>query len=393
MNRRTALLLALLTSIGCSGPSYRHLPSAPPPAPPGPSVGILFGGDTHFGESYLQDYESEGGENVLTTRGYGHSPALLRPLAVASDLAILNLETPVTDIDSSPFAGEKTYIHWSDVEKTPASLRALDVGAVSLANNHALDFGIPGLEQTLASLSRHGIAAFGAGRDEAEAAVPYRREFQLGSRTFSLAVLAGFQFFERYEEEFAFYARGTRGGANAWTREAAERQVKLARAADPDAFLVLFPHWGDNYRWRDEKQAELAHALIDAGADLILGHGAHMLQEVERYKGRWIVYGLGNFVFNSQGRYEKMSADPYSLVARLDVGDDRGQRRMTLRLYPIYSNNRVTNFQPYFSTSEQFREGISLLLEHSRAPAVLERHLRTARDDSGRYFVWMDVGP
>ena len=391
MKRHTVLLLTLLAAIGCSDPSPRHLLNAPPPASTGPTATILFGGDTHFGESYLKEYESEGSENVLATRGYGHSLAFIEPLAINSDLAIVNLETPVTDIASSPFEGEKNYIHWSDVEQTPAALKALNVAAVSLANNHSLDFGIPGLEQTLSALSRHGIVTVGAGRNEAQAAKPYRREFRLGSRAFPLVVLAGFEFRENYEEKYAFYARGSLGGANAWTREAAVRQVKLARAANPDAFLVLFPHWGANYKWRDKTQARLAHAVIDAGADLILGHGAHMLQEVERYRGRWIVYSLGNFVFNSQGRYEKMGAEPYSLVARLDVCNDQGQRSMILRLYPIYSDNRVTNFQPYFVTREEFQKVSSLLLKHSRDPTELESHLRTARDDSGRYFMWMRV--
>ncbi len=392
MKHHTALVLILLTTIGCSDSSPRHLPSAAPPESTGPTATILFGGDTHFGENYLKEYESEGIENILTTRGYGHSRALIEPLAIDSDLAIVNLETPVTDIVSSPFEGEKYYIHWSDVEQTPRALRALNVAAVSLANNHTLDFGIPGLEQTRDALSRHGIAAFGAGRNEAQAAEPYRREFRLGSRAFPLVVLAGFEFHKKYEQKYAFYARGSLGGANAWTREAAVRQVGLARAANPDALLVLFPHWGDNYKWRDNAQKKLAHALIDAGAGLILGHGAHMLQEIERYKGRWIVYSLGNFVFNSLGRYEKMDADPYSLVARLDVRDDGGQRRMILRLYPIYSDNRITNFQPHFVTRDEFQKVSSLLLEHSRNPAELESHLRTARDDSGRYFIWIDLG-
>jgi poly-gamma-glutamate capsule biosynthesis protein CapA/YwtB (metallophosphatase superfamily) len=398
MKPHPALLLTLLTAIGCSDrlppdlPNI-YLPNAHPPALTGPTVTILFGGDTHLGESYFKQYESEGNENVLTTRGYGHSLSLVGPLAIDADIAIVNLETPVTDIASSPFDGEKPYIHWSDTERTPSALKALNVAAVSLANNHALDFGNPGLDQTLNALSRHGITAFGAGRNEAQAARPYRRAFPLGSQVFPLVVLAGFEFHKNYDKKYAFYARGSLGGVNAWTREAAVQQVKRARAANPDAFLVLFPHWGNNYKWRDKTQYKLAHVLIDAGADLILGHGAHMLQQVERYKGRWIVYSLGNFVFNSAGRYEKMGADPYSLVAQLTVGDDRGQKSMILRLYPIYSDNRVTNFQPYFVTREEFEKVSSLLHDHSRDPTLLENHLRTALDDSGRYFIWTKLDP
>jgi len=393
MRLHTALLLILLAAIGCSDRSHQHLTDAIPPEWAESATTIFFGGDTHMGENYFEEYESEGIENILTTHGYNHSLSHVRELAIDAEFVIVNLESPITNITSSAFDGVKAYVHWSDLKKTPEALKALNVTAVSLANNHILDFGIPGLNQTQDALSRFGIATFGAGRNEVLAARPYRLELPHRLQALTIVVLAGFEFHKIYDKKYAFYAEGSRGGTNAWTVEAAVRQVRHARAANPGAFLILFPHWGNNYKWRDRKQYKLAHALVDAGADLILGHGAHMFQEIERYKGRWIIYGLGNFVFNSMGRYEKMGADPYSLVAQLDVGDIKGQRNMILRLYPIYSDNRVTNFQPHFVTHEEFQEVGSLLLDHSWQPAQLGNHLWTARDDSDRYYLWTYLQP
>lgn len=393
MRLHTVQLLILLTTIGCCDRSHQQLAVAIPPEISESSTTILFGGDTHFGESYFEEYGAEGMENILVTHGYKYSSSVIRDLAIDAEFVIVNLETPVTNIVSSAFEGVKPYIHWSDMDKTPEALKALNVTAVSLANNHMLDFGIPGLSQTQDVLSRYGIATFGAGKNAALAARPYHLEFPHRSQASSIVILAGFEFHRIYDKKYSFYAEGSRGGVNAWTPKEAVRQVRQARAANPDAFLVLFPHWGNNYKWRDRAQYRLAHTLVDAGADLILGHGAHMFQEVERYKGRWIVYGLGNFVFNSIGRYERMDADPYSLVAQLELDDNKEQPNIILRLYPIFSNNRVTNFQPRFLTHEEFQEAGSLLLNHSRQPAQLENYLWTARDHSDRYYFWTYLRP
>ena len=76
---------------------------------------------------------------------------------------IANLETPITDQGESPFSGIKSYVHYADVEKTPHYLSKYGIGLVSLANNHSLDYGLPGLIQTLEILDLRGIETCGAG--------------------------------------------------------------------------------------------------------------------------------------------------------------------------------------------------------------------------------------
>ena len=61
----------------------------------------------------------------------------------------------------------------------------------------------------------------------------------------------------------------------------------------------------------------MGHKLIDAGADLVIGHGAHNLQQIERYRDHWIIYSLGNFLYNNFGNFNKYNAPPYSLIVKL----------------------------------------------------------------------------
>lgn len=357
-----------------------------------PGYRILFLGDTSFGENYQARIAEQGGENVLSARGYAYSLEQLTPLLRGADQVIANLETPVTDLRVPPFASQKRYLHWADIVKTPKTLRAHNIRFVSLANNHTLDYGLEGLKQTLTALQVQGIQWLGAGIDEESAAAPLRTNIGLDGKSYKLVVAAGFEYRMDYDTNYAYYARGKTGGVNAWSPEQAAAQLVELRRSAPDAFIVAYPHFGKNYTWMTDQQTRLAHALIDGGADLVIGHGSHVFQEIERYRGRWIIYNLGNFVFNSPGRYNKKDIHPYSLVASLDAAADGGNITFLLRLYPILSNNLVTKFQPRFLNRRQFSEVHSLLLDHSKPAAQLQERLSPGEDNYGRYLV-LDVTP
>lgn len=205
-------------------------------------------------------------------------------------------------------------------------------------------------------------------------------------------IAAGFEYSKTYDEAYDFYADGDKGGANAWTVDRASEQIESIRYATRDAFIVAYPHYGKNYAWKTAEQTRLARALIDAGADLVIGHGAHLFQEIEQYRGRWIIYSLGNFMFNSSGQYQQKRMAPFSLVARLDVAAKKGAMTASLRLYPIFSDNLVTNFQPHFVTDQQFHQAYELLLLHSSNKERLQNTVETGKDRFGRYVV-LDVTP
>lgn len=179
---------------------------------------------------------------------------------------------------------------------------------LSLANNHTTDFGVEGVLDTLRNLDQTGIAWVGAGPEAGKAYAPRIIEV----RGLRLAFLG----FVDPEIVPPSCRAGTGTPGTAFADEAEMRAaIKDARlAAD---FVVVSLHAGTEYEAEpDDSQVELAHAAIDAGADLVLGHHPHVVQPVERYRDRYILYSLGNFVFDQWWSRETC----LGLVARLMIG-------------------------------------------------------------------------
>lgn len=328
--------------------------------PPGDRIRVLFGGDTAFAESY-----GDTQRRLLEEKGYDFPLAGVRPLLEKVDLAVCNLETPITNLDRSPHAGKKAYIHRSCPNRAPEAYQENRMLAFSLANNHTLDYGLEGLAQTLAALEGKGLAWFGAGLTERESEKPLLREFSKGALRFRLAVIGAFQYAGRYDRLYDFYADGEKGGCKKLGEYAVRKQIADIRAEHPGAYVVVFPHWGENYRWRTPAQTALGRAMIRSGADLVVGHGAHAMQEIERYRGKWILYGLGNFVFLSEGRYGKEKYPPYSFAAELLAVDRPGRPDIRVRLYPIHSDNLRTGFQPRPLGEDEFEDFCRILRRKS----------------------------
>ncbi len=322
---------------------------------------VIFGGDTAYGENYQARYADKGGRNILKERGYGHCSERVAPLLRRADHVILNLETPLSTRRDEAIEG-KAYVHWADPDKSLDALKALNVSAVSLANNHAGDLGARGLQDTHDALRAAGVAGFGAGENAAAAIRAHRTAFEVDGEHVELAIVGGFHRSEKFED-YELYATTERPGVAALDVDAAAAEIGRVRAESPNAFVVAFPHWGYNYRGKTADQTDMADHLLAAGADLILGHGAHRLQEIERRRGRWVVYSLGNFVFNSGGRYAKYGSTPLSLVAELSAERQNGEIQMNLRLYPIYSDNRVTDYQPRLVSDGEFAMLLNALKE------------------------------
>jgi len=236
------------------------------------------------------------------------------------------------------------------------------VQLVNLANNHCLDYGRVGLKQTLDVLGRAGIGTCGAGLNRGQAARPYRHEIRVGRTNVRLVIVCAFKYRRKYDQVYGFYAGKDSPGVNRLSVKGIQRLARKLHTADKNTFLVVFPHWGKNYKAATAKQKRVAHALIDAGVDLIVGHGSHVVQEMELYKGRWIVYSLGNFVFGSPGRYATKQVPPYSAIARLTLASGPSGVVPTLRIYPIFSDNRKTNYRGRFVTAEEFRKAVDVIL-------------------------------
>ncbi len=257
-------------------------PTAPPPTPaptaatPSPPRTVTIGlvGDLMFARDVAA---------LMEERGAGYPFERVAPLFEGVDLLVGNLEGTFTD-RGTPL--DKVYTFRAP-PALAAGLGGAGFGAVSLANNHALDFGAEGLAGTRAALGAAGVAHFGAGAGEAEAS----RALVLEAGGLRVALLG---FSAVASSVFAGEARP--GVARA---EAGAVAAAVAEAAADADFVVAYFHFGREYDARPTvRQRDLARAAADAGAALVAGAHAHVLQPIERRGGSLILYGLGNFVFD-----------------------------------------------------------------------------------------------
>ena len=265
-----------------------------------------------------------------------------------ADIAFANLETSVSD---GGFRISGKGIWFRSRPEHLQLLKDAGIDIVSVANNHILDYGLAALTDTLAHLDSQGIRHVGAGDDLKEA----RQGAVLEANGLKVGFVAYSDFhdiFWSFTERFTFAATGSRAGmAPAISPLMAEDVKRLKKAAD---FVVVSVHWGQEYmRFPDSLQVDRAHALVDAGADLVLGHHPHVLQPVECYKGALIFYSLGNFVFDQQGKKETES-----MIATISL---RRGAPAEAELVPM----RITRSRPAPMTGAEAQESILSMQEDS----------------------------
>ncbi len=318
-------------------------------------VAVLFLGDLGFGESYMHRPRTLDLQRILGSFGHGYSLANLQDILGLGHFTIANLEVPLSMRPDPALQGQKNYLGWSDPERTAAALQQAGIDAVCLANNHMLDCGAAGLSDTLSRLQASGIGAFGAGEGEAAAAHPLIHRFEVAGAERSLVVFPGFEYRRRYDRRYRWYARGQRGGIGLLSPDAIAQQISALREVLPDPVFVGFPHWGTDYEDTTDAQRVTAAELVAAGLDLIIGHGAHVLQPIEMIEGVPVLYNIGNFVWNTPGRFKSREVLPMGAAVSLTFArNQRGGPR--LRLYPIVTDNDLTGFQNRPVTEDEFPE-------------------------------------
>jgi poly-gamma-glutamate capsule biosynthesis protein CapA/YwtB (metallophosphatase superfamily) len=208
----------------------------------------------------------------------------VRALVSGADLALANFENPAPN----DFAYHPTGFTFS---ADPALLQGVkDAGFdwLSLANNHIRNYGGQGILDTIANLDALGLGHAGAGANLDAA----RRASFFDVGGIKVAILG----YDTIRPDFA--ASPTRAGTNEMSPAGVKADVAAARAAGAD-FVIVFPHWGIEYTAQTTaKQRALAHAAVDAGADLVIGSHPHWAGGLEVYKGVPIFYCLGDFVFD-----------------------------------------------------------------------------------------------
>lgn len=207
------------------------------------------------------------------------------PLFARADIRVANLECVVATIGEPE---EKIF-------KFRAAPQTLDflkrhIDAVSIANNHSGDFGRPAFEQMLGLLDQSGIGHFGGGHNLLEAHKPLIIE-RHGLR---IALLGYNEFMPRSFEADA------QGAGTAWSEdEQVSADIHQARSHYHADIVIPIMHWGwENELQSSVRQQQLAHLMIDAGADLVIGGHPHVTQDVAYYHGKLIVYSVGNFMID-----------------------------------------------------------------------------------------------
>ena len=238
------------------------------------AVSLLFGGDVTLTNSYSDK----------VGRDHQWSFSQLPELREA-DISMVNLEAPFTQ--QNQILPGKKFNFKAPIENVQV-LQNGGIDIVNLANNHAMDYQGAGLSDTLATLEKAGIQSVGAGTDLTKARRPIVMEVK-GQRVAYLG----------YYDADLHAATSTTPGTNPRHNDRVAADIKALRSQVD--WIVVNYHWGEELaKYPGDWQIDLARFTVDQGADLVVGHHPHVLQGAEVYKGRPIVYSLGNFIFGGK---------------------------------------------------------------------------------------------
>ena len=315
--RPALLCLAVVLEVGCSEQSI-----GPPPKPPPPAVNfnrLLFAGDVMFSRGVRRQ--------ILGSK----DPALpfrkIAPLLSSADLAFVNLESPFSD--RGPYHEGGLIFHASP--DTIAGLQLARIAVASTANNHSRDCGPHGVEFTVYWLRSHGIEPVGSGESEMET--------HRGTVIERNGVRFGFLGYT-FDQQNGNW-RDIDGRIAVTHPAIAARDVReLRKRCD---VVIVSMHAGIEYTRKPTKpQVAFAHAAVDAGASLVIGHHPHVIQIEELYRGAPIFYSLGNFVFDQYQR----EATQHGEIAEVDF---LGKKVFLVNRWPV----RITPTGPELEKIDQ----------------------------------------
>lgn len=301
---------------------------------PTPSEAGIFESYVHDARAYVRLAEQRNGpipRHVAFDYVWGTALGAVARLAPAA--RIVNLETSVTVAeDAWPAKGINYRMH----PKNIGVLTAAGIDVCVVANNHVIDWGFAGLDETLATLRAAGIRTAGAGANADEAAAPaivgleeggHVLVYGCGSQTSGIP---------------AAWAAGSRApGVNlvdelslATARAIGTRIARQKAAGD---LAVVSVHWGSNWGYSiPSEQRAFAHALVDSGAvDIVQGHSSHHAKGIEVYRGKPMIYGCGDFVNDYEGisGYEEYRGD--LSLAYFPMFDAETGELIELRIVPM----------------------------------------------------------
>lgn len=247
-------------------------------------------------------------------RGSDYFLQNVKTIFAEDDLTIINMEGPLTE--STERNGEK--FAFKGAPGFVDILSGSSVEAANLANNHSHDYGEQGFEDTKRILSDAGITAFG-----------YDETALITIKGIKIGLVGIYELHDHLER--------------AWQLKDNIAKVKQEGA---DLIITIF-HWGNERETvPDSNQLELGHIAIDYGADLVAGHHPHVLQGIEEYRGKYIVYSLGNFCFGGNSAPDDMDTMIFQQTFTIQSGEVLTDENITLIPCSISSETGFNNYQP-----------------------------------------------
>ena len=339
-------------------------PEIPAEAEPQP-VRLLFSGDIYLSDHVLNAYDRAGDISGVLDDGY-------RSLIGEADYFAANQEFPFSSRGQQ--APDKQYT-FRLPESRVSLMNEIGVDLVTLANNHALDFGTDALLDTVSALDQAGILHVGAGADSEAARQPAIVDVN--------GVRVGFIGASRVIPVASWTAGASSPGMlTAYDPALLVQTIQETRPLCD--YLVVLIHWGvERAEMPVDHQTSLGRQCIDAGADLVVGSHPHVLQGIEYYRGKPIVYSLGNFIFGSSIPRtallevsltpQEASSDTSQDVSRDASRDANVSPDASLTLHPGTSSGGFTRMVTEPAKKEEFFqyiEGISFDISIDESGAV-----------------------
>lgn len=310
-------VLAGMALAGCQpSPPAEVAINSPPPPPLPRRLTLAAVGDIMLDRSVGAKIDKEGCAHIIEQ---------VAPKLKQADITFGNLECPLSTVGPhSP----REHLIFRAHPRTVEVLELAGFDIVSLANNHTLDAGRGGLRQTLQHLEEADIAYVGAAEVKAEGSQP------------------AFIDVNRLTVGFLAYTDLTfvHGSDSKVDKDLSELREQISAAKNKCDLLTVSYHWGTEYHRRpSQRQVQVAHTSVDAGADVVLGHHPHVLQGMEMYKQRPILYSMGNFIFDQRAGERTESG-----LFRLYYIEDRGWR---VEMKPIWIP--PSRLGPEYATGER----------------------------------------
>lgn len=276
---------------------------------------LLFVGDVMLGRLVNQ---------VLRRRPPSYPWGDTLPILREADLRICNLECVIAE-DGQPWRPATKAFHFRTDARNVEVLKAARIDAVSLANNHILDFGCDAMSEALTILDGAVICHAGAGADIREASAP--AILTVGQKKIALIACTD----NEPDWEATPGKPGTFYVPTDLNDRRATRLLQLVRQTRETVDLLIAAlHWGPNWGYRPPPEhVAFGRALVDAGADIVFGHSPHVFRAVELYSGGVIMYSVGNFI--DDYAVDEIERNDRSFIFIVETAEDKVT---SLRLYP-----------------------------------------------------------